>query len=84
MAILKLPVDSDKLKYEINTTIKGVAFWFFYRYNIRAKKWVINIYDSEKNPLITGIYVNQNSTINKWISIEDLREVDLFTIRVEE
>lgn len=83
MAFLQLPTESEKLKYKIKTTIKGVDFWFHYRYNIRAKKWVINIYDSDENPLILGIFVNQNSTINKWIAIEELRDINLFTFRVE-
>lgn len=84
MAIIQLPVDSGKLRNEVNTVVKGVAFWFYYRYNIRAKKWVMNISDSEKNPLVSGVFINQNSTINKWIGIEELRDINFFTVRVEE
>lgn len=83
MAIKKLPVDSSKIKYEVKVSLNGTVFITYYRYNTRAKKWVFRISDEDENIIFSGIFINPNTGLSKWIKREELISVNLLVLKVE-
>lgn len=84
MAFKSLPLDSSLLKYEFSSNLKGVPYRFYLRFNNRAKKWVLNIYDSENTPIAVGAFISRDVLIHKYIAKEEIKDLDLFTIKIEE
>lgn len=79
MAIKELPIFKDDLKFEYKTTINGVEYWFYYRFNQRAKRWVVNLYTSEREPIVTGIFVLENNSLYQDITLKNLNDLEIFT-----
>lgn len=79
MAIKELPIFKSDLKFEYKATIDSVEYWFYFRFNRRAKRWVVNLYDSERTPIVLGVFVLENSLIHQGIVTENLNDIELFT-----
>lgn len=57
MADSELPLDSAAPFYEMGTVIDGVSYWFNMKWNGREECWYFDLWDTEKDPIISGIKI---------------------------
>ena len=55
MAILQLPVSSDRASYEFKITIENVKYTFAFRFNSRADRWIMDIKTGGGVMLVAGL-----------------------------
>lgn len=79
MAIKELPAYNEDLKFEYKATIDDVEYWFYFRFNQRAKRWVINLYTAERDPIVTGVFVLEDNLLHQDITLKNLNDIELFT-----
>lgn len=57
MGFFTLPISSDEGYYSFDVELEGEIYIFYLRYNNRAEKWVISMYDSNEDPIFQGLYL---------------------------
>ena len=55
MATVQLPTFRDNLNHRYNVVLDDETFIFEWRYNARADRWTVNLFDVELNPIRHGI-----------------------------
>lgn len=60
MAIFEIPTNKDLTDYQFSSVIDGVVYFFNIVYNSRISRYVLNILDSTKNLIISGIPILTN------------------------
>ena len=55
MALVQLPVSSDRANYEFKCTLDGVRYSFAFRWNERAGQWIIDIKTASGVVIVAGI-----------------------------
>jgi hypothetical protein len=55
MAIVQLPVTSDRANYEFKTTLDGEKYTFAFRFNNRAGRWFMAIKTAAGAVIVAGI-----------------------------
>lgn len=53
--LLTIPLRNDLPFYSFNITLTGVTYQLEFLYNVRSNRWIMNIYDSVGNQIISGI-----------------------------
>lgn len=84
MPLKQLDINTSLKKQEFRSTLNGVDYYFYFRFNKRANRWVINIYKDDKTPLVLGLFLQKNSAIAKNIVKEGLdSELKIFAFSEE-
>lgn len=55
MAILKMPIRNDIPAYTLNIELEGIAYILEFRFNSRQNRWIFDISDSIKDPIVQGV-----------------------------
>jgi len=55
MAMVQLPVTSDRANYEFKTTLDGEKYSFAFRFNNRAGRWIMDIKTAMGAVIVAGI-----------------------------
>ena len=55
MATQELPIRSDLANYDFQIDLEGTIFTLTFRFNERKGRWVMDIGDSNGDPLLNGI-----------------------------
>ena len=55
MARLTMPVNSDNSHYDFFIDLEDITYNFEFKYNTRMDRWIMNISDSDLNPIIQGM-----------------------------
>ena len=50
-----LPANSDSAHYQFSVDLAGTTYFFNIDWNDRAETWYMDILDSEKNDILTGV-----------------------------
>lgn len=72
MAIVKLPVSTILDSYNFTISLESVIYNFEFKYNARRKRWLMDIYDSERNPILLGTAMLTNVDIASRFKSESL------------
>lgn len=71
VSVETIPLKSDVFNYRFSISLSGILYNFWVRYNARADRWSLNIYDSSNNLIMAGIpllinrnLMNQYTTLN--------------------
>lgn len=65
MATLQIPVRNDLPAYQMRVELDGELFELSFRYNLRMTRWIMDILDSEENPIVIGIPLLTNVDLFK-------------------
>lgn len=63
MAFLIMPISNVETNYEFSTTLDEVTYNFGFRFNFRSQLWMIDIFDTESNPVYLGIPIYVNTDV---------------------
>ena len=55
MALVQLPVSSDRANYEFKTTLDGEKYTLSFRFNNRAGRWIMDIKTATGTVIVAGI-----------------------------
>ncbi len=55
MALVQLPVSSDRANYELKVKLDGVKYTFAFRFNNRAGRWMMDIKTADGMVIVAGI-----------------------------
>lgn len=55
MATLQLPVRNDQPAYRFQITLEQRLYFFDFRYNTRAERWIMDIQDETQTPILMGL-----------------------------
>lgn len=83
MTITKIPVYPELLKYESPMVIEGITYIFGFRYSVRADRWYLDIYDSERNGLQLGVKIVANWPLLRDVG-DDMPSGQLLCIRKDD
>jgi len=53
--LLTIPLRNDLPFYSFSITLTGVTYQLEFLYNTRSSRWIMSIYDSVGNPILSGI-----------------------------
>lgn len=71
MQLLQMPTSQIFPNYKYTITLSGETYVFFFRYNTRMDRWVIDIRDASEQPILCGIplVINRNLT-NQYTALQ--------------
>ncbi len=69
---LELPVRSDLPSYTFQQDFEGTLFELEFNWNSRGEFWVMDINDSESNPILTGLRVVTDFSLTKYNQVDGL------------
>lgn len=72
MAILQIPVANNLDAYSFSVILEQITYFFEFKYNGRRKRWLMDIYDQDKVPLIYGMPMLTNVDVLGQYSQEEL------------
>ncbi len=78
--IKELYFDRELFNYTYTVSLNDKNYIIGIRFNERAEKWVLSLFDEENNPIVQGLYLHKNSAVVKWIKNEDTENLKLFTM----
>lgn len=78
MAIFQLPIRNDLPAYDFQVELDGVLFTLGFSFNARANYWVMDIFDSNDNPILVGIRVITGWLLSDRFVMEGLPAGDFF------
>jgi len=65
MATFEIPTDPTLTDYQFSSVVDGVVYFFDIIYNSRISRYTMNIMDSVKNLIISGIPILTNVQLTK-------------------
>lgn len=77
-----LPIDSSDKDYEITIALDGVDYVFRIRWRARLAGWFMDIFDAEKNPLLSGQRIATNAGLNR--AIKHIIQGNLIAISMDD
>jgi len=72
MALLEIPVIKSEDAYEFSLSIESVLYFFSFNYNLRRKRWLMDISNADKEPILYGVSMLTDVDIMNRFKSEDL------------
>jgi hypothetical protein len=68
MASFIMPIESQTAAYDFQVDLDGVPFFLKFHFNSRMSFWVMDILDSIREPILTGVLMQVNIPItDQWV-----------------
>lgn len=84
MAFFQIPVRSDIDSYRFRTTLEGAIYLLKFRFNKRMDHWVMDIFDTDENPVIVGRPIMVQIDPFRIFVEEDLPPGNIIPVNLEE
>lgn len=55
MTFFVIPAKNDLPNYAFRITLSGQIFTFYFHYNVRMDRWILDIQDPSGNPILCGV-----------------------------
>jgi len=78
MSVLKIPLRSDVGSFEFSIEIENNIYFFELKYNARAERWILNIFNFNREALLLGIPLLTDTDLISQYPIEGLFENLIF------